>query len=154
MTPHLQKAIGVEVGDSGFYPLILPDTAAPARRTAKITAHREGGEVHVRFAEGESDIKITKPEPKEKKEKPETDEDDSDLDDDSEEEEEDLREKIWKLGKTFAEITLKDVKKGQKVEVTVNVNPDFTVQTSARVIGGSGVRGTLNAPKIEANGSA
>lgn len=161
VTPHLSKAIGVELTRSTegsvFEPLIYADTAAPARRTVQLKAPGEGS-VLVKVCEGESEIKVTKPEPKEKPEangdKGSDDEDDSDFDDE-EEEEDDIRERIWKVGKSLAEISIEGIKKNDKVEVTVNVNPDLSVQVTARVVGSKGgVRGNLDAPKTETNGSA
>ena len=139
-----------------FRPVIHADTAAPVRRTVHFTASG-AGDVLVKVCEGESDIKVTKPEPKGKAQtNGEKDEDDEDDDDDDEDyEDEEVRERIWKVGKTLAELAVKDVKKGDKVELMVNVNPDLSLQATARVVGSkTGVRGNLEAPKTEANGSA
>ena len=78
---------------------------------------------------------------------------DSDSDDDDDDELEDIRSKDWKVGKPMAEMAIKGVKKGGKVEVTVNIGADMTVSMTAREVGGQGgVRGQLD--KVVENGSA
>lgn len=149
---HITNAIGVislsDDGEEIFTPIIAPETAAPARRTIHIGAPTNGGDVLVKVAEGGTHIKVTKPEPKPKENgNKEDDEDEDDSDFDSDEEEEEHREKIWKIGTTLAEAAVRDVKKGGKVEVTINVAPDLAVTITARAVGGKGgVRGTLAAP--------
>ncbi|CEJ55985.1 Putative Molecular chaperones HSP70/HSC70, HSP70 superfamily [Penicillium brasilianum] len=145
VTPHLSKAIGVEFTSNNkisFQPLLNADTALPARRIAQYTAPKEGGDVLVRVCEGAREIKVTKPEPKAKEEKPA---DDEDSDFDSDEEEEDTREIVWKTESPVAELAVKGVKAGSKVEVMVHVNPDLGLQIAVREIGGStAVRGAIN----------
>nr|6SR6_A Chain A, Putative heat shock protein [Thermochaetoides thermophila DSM 1495]6SR6_C Chain C, Putative heat shock protein [Thermochaetoides thermophila DSM 1495] len=158
--PHVTNAIGVvsvsESGEEKFVPIIAPETAVPARRTVHLDAPKEGGDVLVKVVEGSTHINVIKPEPKAKedgetKEKTEDADDDGDFDDDDEEEEEEeeeeeKREKVWKIGSTLAEAAVRGVKKGAKVEVTINVNTDLTVIVTAREVGGKGgVRGTLSA---------
>ncbi|KAL4722384.1 Hsp70 protein that interacts with Zuo1p [Fusarium chlamydosporum] len=144
---HITNAIGViTVGADGedvFTPIVAPETAAPARRTVHIPAPKEGGDVLIKIAEGNTHIKVTKPEPKAKEENGDKDEDDSDFDD-SDEEEEETREKIWKIGNTLAEAAVKGVKAGGKVEVTINVLADLGVTVTTREVGGKGgVRGNI-----------
>ncbi|KAF5638383.1 Hsp70 heat shock protein [Fusarium sp. NRRL 25303] len=144
---HISNAIGViTVGADGedvFTPIIAPETAAPARRTIHIPAPKEGGDVLIKIVEGNTHIKVTKPEPKAKEENGDKDEDDSDFDD-SDEEEEETREKIWKIGNPLAEAAIKGVKAGGKVEVTINVLADLGVTVTAREVGGKGgVRGNI-----------
>ncbi|KAJ5390092.1 Ribosome-associated complex subunit SSZ1 [Penicillium cataractarum] len=145
VTPHLSKAIGVEFtsnNETSFQPLLNADTALPARRIAQYTAPKEGGDVLVRVCEGAREIKVTKPEPKTKEEKPA---DDEDSDFDSDEEEEDIREIVWKTENPVAELAVKGVKAGSKVEVMVHVNPDLGLQIAVREVGGStAVRGAIN----------
>jgi hypothetical protein len=145
VTPHLNKAIGVEFtsnNKTSFQPLLNADTALPARRIAQYTAPKEGGDVLVRVCEGAREIKVTKPESKAKEEKPA---DDEDSDFDSDEEEEDVREIVWKTEKPVAELAVKGVKAGSKVEVMVHVNPDLGLQIAVREVGGStAVRGAIN----------
>lgn len=148
--PHVANAIGViTVGSDGeetFAPIIAPETAVPARRTVHVATPKDGGDVLIKVVEGNTHIKVTKPEPKAKEDKAEDDEDDSD-DDSEEEEEEEHREKIWKIGTTLAEAAVKGTKKGSKVEVTVQVNADLAVIVTTREVGGKGgVRGTVKAP--------
>jgi len=143
---HISNAIGViTVGADGedvFTPIVAPETAAPARRTVHIPAPKEGGDVLIKIAEGNTHIKVTKPESKPKEESGDKDEDDSDLDDSDEEEE--TREKIWKIGNTLAEAAVKGVKAGGKVEVTINVLADLGVTVTTREVGGKGgVRGNI-----------
>lgn len=155
VTPHLHNAIGVHVvsqGDEGaFAVMIAPDSAVPVRRTSLFKA--PAGDIVVRVAEGKREIRVTKAESR-----PQTngangsDEEDSDVEDD---EEEDIRERVWKAKKTLAEFALKDVKKGSKIEVTVNVGADLALSITAREAGGKGgLRGNINAPEVVENGKA
>ncbi|OQE28269.1 hypothetical protein PENSTE_c003G03364 [Penicillium steckii] len=146
VTPHLSKAIGVEFTSSTettFQPLLNAETALPARRIAHYSAPKEGGDVLVRVCEGARNIKVTKPEPKPKEEKP-ADDEDSDFSDEDDEEEE-IREIVWKTEQPVAELAVKGVKAGSKVEVMVHVNPDLGLQIAVREVGGSSaVRGAIN----------
>lgn len=152
---HITNALGVvTLAEDGitevFTPIIAPETAVPARRTVHVNAPKEGGDVLLKIVEGNTHIKVTKPEPKAKEngDKPEKedDEDDSDFDSDEEEEEEEKREKEWKLGSTLAEGAVRGVKKGAKVEVTINVLADLSVTVAMREVGAKGgVRGTIPA---------
>lgn len=146
---HISNAVGVltlsEDGET-FTPIIVPETALPARRTVHVEAPKDGGDVLVKIVEGGTHIKVTKPEPKAKENGVKEDEDE-DSDFDSEEEEEEHREKVWKVGSTLAEAAVKGVKKGAKVEVTITVANDLSVTVTTREVGGKGgVRGTLKAP--------
>ena len=154
VTPHLHYAIGVlaltDDNDRGIFRAVLDaETAVPARRTVVFATPKEGGDVLVKICEGVRNIKVTKPEPKPKTNgKGEKDEDDDEDDDDfSDEEEEEVREKTWKAGNVLAEAGIQGVKKGGKVEVTINVNAELGVQVTAREVGGkTGVRGVLEKP--------
>ncbi|KAI5867664.1 HSP70-domain-containing protein [Durotheca rogersii] len=154
---HITNAIGVlslsGEGEESFTPIIAPETAVPTRRTIHIAAPENGGDVLVKVVEGNTHIKVTKPEPKAKengkKEDGEGDGDDDEEDDedDDEEEEEETREKVWKIGSALAEAAIRGVKKGSKVEVTVNVSGDLAVTITTREVGGKGgIRGVLKAP--------
>ncbi|KAJ5468018.1 hypothetical protein N7475_005770 [Penicillium sp. IBT 31633x] len=144
VTPHLTKAIGVEFTsqtDTNFQPLLGAETALPARRIAQYSAPKEGGDVLVRVCEGAREIKVTKPESQVKEDK---DEDDSDFDSEDEEEEE-IREIVWKTEKPVAELAVKGVKPGSKIEVMVHVNPDLGLQIAVREVGSqNAVRGAVN----------
>jgi len=153
---HLTNAIGVlaisdDENKGVFTPIIAAETAVPARRTIHIATPKDGGDVLVKIVEGGSHIKVTKPEPKSKSNGAtvaDANSDDSEEDEDDDEDEEDVREKVWKVGKPLAEIAVKDVKKGGKVEVMINVAADLSVTVTAREVGGKGgVRGTLGAPQ-------
>lgn len=145
---HISNAIGVVTvgadGEDTFTPVMQAETAAPARRMVHIAAPKEGGDVLIKIVEGGTHIKVTKPEPKAKAEQ----NDNSDSDSDSEEEEEEeKREKLWKLGNPLAEAAIKGIKKGGKVEVTINVLADLSVTVTLREVGGKGgVRGNVQAP--------
>lgn len=151
---HVTNAIGVVAqSDDGseeiFTPVIAPETALPARRTVHVSAPKDGGDVLVKIAEGNTHINVIKPEPKAKEngeeKKAADDEDDSDFDDDEDEDDE-KREKVWKIGSTLAEAAIRGVKKGAKVEVTINVLADLSVTIQTREVGAKGgVRGTLSA---------
>ncbi|TVY93340.1 Ribosome-associated complex subunit [Lachnellula willkommii] len=144
---HLTNAVGVLsiTGDESkgiFTPILSAETAVPARRTIHINVPKEGGDVLVKIVEGGSHIKVTKEEPA----KTNGNKDD-DSDEDSDDEPEERREKIWKVGKVLAEASVKDTKKGGKVEVMINVAGDLAVTVTAREVGAKGgVRGTLSAP--------
>ncbi|TVY22677.1 Ribosome-associated complex subunit SSZ1 [Lachnellula hyalina] len=143
---HLTNAVGVLsiTGDESkgiFTPILSAETAVPARRTIHINVPKEGGDVLVKIVEGGSHIKVTKEEPAE------TNGNKDDSDEDSDDEPEERREKIWKVGKVLAEASVKDTKKGGKVEVMINVAGDLAVTVTAREVGAKGgVRGTLSAP--------
>ncbi|KAF7548154.1 hypothetical protein G7Z17_g7250 [Cylindrodendrum hubeiense] len=140
---HISNAIGViTVGPNGdeFTPVMPIETAVPARRTVRIAAPKEGGDVLIKVVEGGTHIKVTKAEPKEKAE-----DSDEDSDFDSDDEDEEKREKIWKVGSLLAEAAIKGIKAGGQVEVTINVLADLSVTVTAREVGGKGgVRGTLS----------
>ncbi|KAM7222588.1 ribosome-associated complex subunit SSZ1 [Rhypophila decipiens] len=155
--PHVTNAIGVvSVSPSGeevFIPIIPTETAVPARRTVTVPAPKDGGDVLVKIVEGNTHIKVTKPEPKTqessskaaKVEDAEDSNEDSDASDEEEEEEEEKREKVWKIGTTLAEAAVRGVKKGGKVEVSITVNTDLSVVVTAKEAGTKNfVRGTLS----------
>ena len=157
VTPHLRNAIGVlvvseDVKKGLFTALVERETAVPCRRAGVFAVPREGGDVIIKVCEGTRDIKITKKEMAKTNGKADSD---SDSDDDEEEEEEEMREKVWKVGTVLAEAAIRDVKKGGKVEVTVNIGVDLGVQITAREVGGKGgVRGNLDKPRLTENGNA
>ena len=164
VTPHLSRAIGVllateDVNKGKFKPLLEAETAVPARR-AGVFLVPSGRDVLVKVCEGIREIKIIRQEakPKTNGTKKGSSDDDSDSDDDDEDEEEEpkeIREKIWKVGTVLAEAAVRGVKKGGKVEVTVNVGADLSVTVTAREVGGKGgVRGQLEKMSIQENGSA
>lgn len=154
VTPHLHSAIGVHIvskGDEGaFAVMVAPDSAVPVRRTSLFKA--PAGDVLIRVCEGEREIKVTKPEPKPQANGAKgSDDDDSDVDDEDEE----VRERVWKATKTLAEFALRDLKKGSKIEVMVNVGADMALSITARPAGGKGgIRGNLDAPEVVENGKA
>ena len=170
VTPHLHNAIGVmtvseDVERGVFTQIIAKETPVPCRRAAIINAPKSGGDVVVKFVEAERAIKVTKPEPKPKANGAvarggggggdNDDDEDDDEDDEDDDEPEEVREKAWKVRKTLAEAAVKGVKKGGKVEVTINVAADMNVQITAREVGGKGgIRGTVETAKGVENGSA
>ena len=157
VTPHLRNAIGVmvvseDVQKGLFTALVEKETAVPCRRAGIFAAPREGGDVIIKICEGVRGIKVTKKE--KSKTNGKADSDDSDADSEEEEDEE-LREKTWKVGTVLAEAAVKGVKKGGKVEVTVNVGTDLSVRIEARAVGEKGgVRGQLEKPSVLENGRA
>ncbi|KAI4249349.1 MAG: hypothetical protein L6R42_009037, partial [Xanthoria sp. 1 TBL-2021] len=168
VTPHLSRAIGVLVVSENvekgvFKPLAEAETAVPLRRAREFAVPRDGGDVIIKVCEGISQIKVSKPPAKSKGEKKTNgkaasdDGDDLSDEDVSEDEPEDVREKIWKVGNVLAETTIKGVKKGGKVDISVTVNADLTILVTAREVGGkagNGVRGRLEKPRVTENGSA
>lgn len=157
VTPHTQNAIGVQVTgqpETSFTIVIPSATAVPVRKTKTISAPE--GDVLLLISEAQSSIKVTKPEVKPKTNGATVEDDNSDDDSDDEEDaEEDIREKVFKVTNKLAEFQFKDLKKGAKLEVTINIDSDLGVQITAREAKGKGgVRGTLNAPKPTENGSA
>lgn len=160
VTPHLRNAIGVlvvsEDNEKGiFTPLLEAETAVPARRAAQFATPKEGGDVIIKVCEGLRDITVTRPTSKPKANgKGNTEDDDSDIDSDEDEDEE-IRKRVWKVGRVLAEASIKGVKKGGKVEVTVVVHANLGVQITAREVGGKGgVRGDLEKPAVVENGHA
>ena len=150
VTPHLQRAIGLATGKDGetFTVVIDAQTPVPVRRTVQIPV-KAGGDVLIRLAEGEREIKVSKAATNGTSAK---DADDSDEDEDDDDEPEETREKVWKTGKVLAEAGIRGVKKGGKVEVQVNVGADLEVTLVCREVGGKGgVRGTVEKGQ---NGSA
>jgi len=152
VAPHLSKAIGVVVsgaaGQEEFQPLLPAQTAIPARRIAEFSAPEAGGDIVVKIVEGAGEIEIHKPEKKQPNGDEKKDEDDESDFSDSEDEEGEIRKKVLKVEKLLAEARLKDVKKGQKIEVTINVGHDLSLAIAARIVGTqTGVRGTVKAPE-------
>lgn len=151
VTPHLKQAIGVlvvsENAEKGvFKSLLAPETAVPTRRAGVFATPKEGGNVMVKVCEGVRSIRVSKKQKRAVNGKAgSSGSEDSDDDDDEEE----VREKVWKAGSVLAELAVKGVKKGGKVEVTVNVGEDLRVQITAREVGGKGgVRGNLEAKGV------
>lgn len=159
-TPHLEHAVGVllistdEHGSGVFKPLIEANTPVPVRRTAVIATPKEGRDVLVKICEADSHIKIEKKETSQANGEKEADEDEEE-DEDDELEDEEVKSKHWKVGKVIAEAAVKDVKKGGKIEVQINIAPDLAMNIIAREVGGKGgVRAQVDAPKVVENGSA
>lgn len=144
---HLTNAIGVltltdDDKKGVFTPIVAAESAVPVRRTIQISAPPAGGDVLVKIVEGGSHIKVTKADAT-----PKSKSDDSDSDLDSDEEPEEKREKIWKVGNVIAEAAIKDVKKGGKIEVMINVAADLSVTITAREVGQKGgVKGAIAKP--------
>ncbi|KAH8601928.1 heat shock protein-like protein [Bisporella sp. PMI_857] len=145
---HLSNAIGVlAISDDEkvgvFSPVILAETAVPARRIIHINAPGKGGDALIKIVEADSHIKVSQVEP-EPKEKAEEDSDASDSEDEGPIEQ---RDKVWRIGTLLAEAAVKDIKKGSKVEVMVNVAADLSITVTAREVGAKGgVRGNISAP--------
>ena len=175
VTPHLQRAIGVllvsEDEQRGlFIPLLAAETPVPARRAGIFETPRTGGDVLVKVCEGVRRIKVEKKLKSQLDGKPlkggaaeaAADSDSEDVenseDDEDEDEDQETREKIWTVGSVLAEASVRGVKRGAKIEVTVNVGGDLNVLITAREVGGKGgVRGTLDyhsSDTILQNGSA
>ncbi len=156
VTPHTQSPIGVQVtgqAKDSFTVIVPATTGVPARKTKIIDAPE--GDVLLQVSEAEREIKVTKSEPKPKTNGNKDDEDDEDSGEDEDDEEDEIREKIYKVKKQLAEFQFTGLKKGTKLEVTVNIDSDLGVQITAREAKGKGgVRGTLPAPKPTENGSA
>lgn len=158
VTPHTQHAIGVQVTgqpEESFTVVIPSATAVPVRKTRTISAPE--GDTLLLVSEAQSNIKVTKPEPKPKTNgaTAEDDDEDEDSDEDEDLEDDEIREKVFKVINRLADFQFKDLKKGAKLEVTINIDSDLGVQITAREAKGKGgVRGTLGAPKPIENGSA
>lgn len=155
---HLSKAIGVlSISDDTemglFVPIFLAETSVPAQRVIRIETPEEDGDFLIKIVEGESYIKVFKPEARVEPQKTKKDEDnedhDSDSDSEEEEEEEESREYAWKVGQVLAEAAVRGVSKGGKIDVTISIGADLSVSVNCREVGkkfGAGVCGTLNAP--------
>ncbi|KAI5779058.1 Hsp70 protein-domain-containing protein [Geopyxis carbonaria] len=148
VAPHLSKDIGVVVvganGAEEFQSILPAQTAVPARRTAELLVPASGGDIVIKFVEGVREIIKTVPEKKESKAE---DAEDDDSEEEEDEEEEEIKSKEMKVEKVLAEALLKDVKAGQKIEVTINAGLDFSLNLAARIVGTqTGVRGIVKAP--------
>ncbi|KAF3941456.1 hypothetical protein ABW19_dt0209174 [Dactylella cylindrospora] len=155
VSPHLIKPLGVVIaapeGDAGraedkVYIFLDSETAVPARRTATLIGTKTGGDVLIRIVEAKKDtVDITPPKEEKKPNGVDGEEDEEDdEDDDEDEEDEKVFKRITEVEKVIAEALLKDVKKGEKVEVMLNVSGDLTLTVTARVVGKpGGVRGTV-----------
>jgi len=157
VAPHLHNAIGVQTSSAkgvGNFSVIVPqDSSAPIRRTAFVSA--PAGDIVLKVFEGEREIKVTKPEPKSNGAKVSEVADDESEEDEDEDEDEEIREKTWKAKKPLAEFAFQGLKKGAKIEVTINVGPDLALSVSAREASGkSGVRGAIEKPDVVQNGKA
>ena len=157
VAPHLHNAIGVQLsstkGDGDFLVVVPQDSSAPIRRTTFVSAPT--GNVVLRIFEGEREIKVTKPDPKSNGAKVSEVADDESEEDEDDDEEEEIRERVWKAKKHLAEFAFQDLKKGAKIEVTVNVGPDLALSISAREASGKGgVRGAIEKPDVVQNGKA
>ena len=160
VTPHITNAIGImvvsdDISRGIFTPLIEREMAVPCRRTGHLAAPKAGGDVLIKVCEGTRDIKtITKEKPTANGKKDE-DDDEEDDDDDEDEEPEIVREKTWKVGSILAEAAVKDVKKGGKVEITLDVSADMTMSITTRENGNKGgVRFKLGKGEVMENGKA
>lgn len=155
VTPHLAQTIGIVLDDGAFQAIIPSETPLPVRRTVNLTTSSESETALIRVAEGIRDIKVTQPEPKAKENgKAADDDDEDDEDDDDEDEEEETREKVWKVGTVVGELALKDIKKGTKITVQIQIGADLETTISAMQIGAGkpGVKGSI--PGSGANGAA
>lgn len=157
VTPHTTNIIGLQVTGQPVdtCTVVVPAaTALPARKTTVIEA--PAGDVLLLVTEGQRDIKVTQAEPVVKENGSKNDESDEDGSSDEESAEpQELREKIYKATKQLAQFQFKGLKKGTKLEVTVNIDSDLGVQITAREAKGKGgLRGTLEPPKPTENGSA
>jgi len=159
VAPHVASAIGVQLSGqkADEFTVVVPkDTSVPTRRT-QVVAAREG-DVLVRVCEAEREIKVTKPEAKPKTNGASVEDakdDDEDDESDEEDEEEEHREKVWKVSKPLGELAFKDLKKGDKIEITINVDGNLAVSVQARQVKGkTAVRGNLDAPETTENGKA
>lgn len=94
----------------------------PIRRSIQLDAPK--GDVLITVVEGEHHVKETTLEP------PAKDEDDED--DYSDEEPEVVREKHYLPGAKLAELAVREVHEGSKVEITININKEGVLQVSAR----------------------
>lgn len=121
-TQHLAKAIGVVNGAGEFVPILKSEATYPIRRSVQLDAPK--GDVLITIVEGEHHVKETVLDP------PAKDEDDED--DYSDEEPEVVREKHYLPGTKLAELAVRDVHDGSKVEVTININKEGALQISAR----------------------
>ncbi|EPS42596.1 hypothetical protein H072_3364 [Dactylellina haptotyla CBS 200.50] len=151
VTPHLAKSLGVVIaapeGDAGkaedkVYVFLESETAVPARRTATFVGSKTGGDILIKIVEAKREsVDVTPP-----KEEKVNGVDDEDEDDDDDDDEEDIKifKRVTEVERVLAEALLKDVKKGAKIEVMLNVAGDLTLTLTARVVGSQGgVRGTI-----------
>ena len=162
VTPHITNAIGImvvsdDVNRGVFTPLIEREMAVPCRRTGHFAAPKAGGDVFIKVCEGIRDIKVITQEKIKTNGKQDVGDEDHDGDDDDEDDVDDeptvVREKVWKVGSVLAEAAVRGVKKGGKVEVTLDVSADMTMSVATREVGSKGgVRGKLEMGALKENG--
>ncbi|CCU77534.1 Hsp70 chaperone (BiP), partial [Blumeria hordei DH14] len=116
-----------------FCSILFPETGVPVRRTIQIAAPSAGGDVLIAIAEGDSSIKVTKPEAKPKTNGGSTDGDEESEEDEDEDEE--LREKIWKASKIIGHAAIRGVQKAGKIEITLSISDDLKITITARELG-------------------
>ncbi|CAN6595856.1 ribosome-associated complex subunit Ssz1p [Trichomonascus vanleenenianus] len=133
VAPHTTAPIGVVCGDR-LEPILVDYTAVPIRATKTFLAGSEN--VLIAVHEGVSEI-VTKTLEKAPKEEKKEDDDESDWSDDEEDEE--VREKVIKPGKKLAELGLKGVTVGSKIEVSLSITKDLKLQVAAREVKAAGV---------------
>lgn len=146
VAPHTVKPIGVliEGQDKQLISIVDSNTPLPYR-TSRILESPTGAEnVLVALYEGESEIKVTTVE-KPKKEEGAAEEEEDSWDEDEDDEPEEVRSKIIKPTKKLAEIAVKGITTGSKIEVMINITRDLKLQIAARELksGGVAVRGEL-----------
>ena len=147
-TPHLSTALGVlcftdDPSRGVFVPIVENFTPVPCRRTGDFAVPGAGGDVLIKLVEATSRIHKKTIEPTSKKSN-HVDEPDSDLDDDSDEEPEEVKEKKWTVGQVVAEAAIRGTKKGDKIEIQVDVGPEMQVSLVAReATAKGGVRGVV-----------
>ncbi|CCH45252.1 Heat shock 70 kDa protein [Wickerhamomyces ciferrii] len=123
-TQHISKAIGIVNAAGEFVPILKQETTYPIRRSIQLDAPK--GDVLVSVYEGDQKVKETVLEPAAK--------DEDDEDDYSDDEPEVVREKHFLPGTKLADLAVRDIHEGSKVEVTLNINKEGTLQVSAREV--------------------
>jgi molecular chaperone DnaK (HSP70) len=157
VAPHLAKSIGVRVGEHHFVPVIGVETLLPIRKTVILDTAKDVADVLVAVYEGESEIVVTKVEKELKKPKANTEEDEEEDENEesdwsSDEEDEETRHKHFKPATKLAELGLKGITGGTKVEVILNITRELRLQIAAREVrsGGLAVRGECSVAHIAA----
>lgn len=117
---HTSKPIGVKDAEGNFITILPRETAYPIKKT--VTFESGADDVYVELYEGERNVKETVIEAD-----PLSDEEDSE-----EEEPEIIKEVEYLPGSLLAQVGLKGLGAGKKVDVIVNINKDGKLEVTAR----------------------
>lgn len=155
IAPHTVKPIGVLAQDPKdaskheFISIVDSNTPIPYRTSRVFNSPADAESVLISVYEGEAEIKVSVLEKPAKGEKTAEEEEEDSWSEDEDEDEE-VRTKVIKPTTKLAEVGVKDISKGSKIEVLINITGDLKLQIAAREVkqGGVAIRGELAAPTL------